>query len=172
MQQSVIQGDQDKILQHEDEVDTGAKVVSVQMLKSVVEGDKEKILLRGVQGDGKRMSGDGLDGVQCVQGQRKGSVLKGCDQDHCGVQGVQCHVLNKVIQISDLDYMWRSMIDHDDEVKGDQIEMHESIQGVNDKLKRSRYTFKITFCLKLDFNCLALTSTQTHTIIFVGGKCY
>ena len=67
MQQSVIQGDQDKILQHEDEVDTGAKVVSVQILKSVVEGDKEKVLLRGVQGDGKRMSGDGLDGVQCVQ---------------------------------------------------------------------------------------------------------
>ena len=52
MQQSVIQGDQDKILQHEDEVDTGAKVVSVQMLKSVVEGDKENILLRGLQGDG------------------------------------------------------------------------------------------------------------------------
>ena len=70
MQQSVIQGDQDKI-QHEDEVDTGAKVVSVQMLKSVVEGDKEKTLLRGVQGDGKRMSGDVLDGVQCVQGQMK-----------------------------------------------------------------------------------------------------
>ena len=102
----------------------GAKVVSVQMPKSVVEGDKEKILLRGVQGDGKRMSEDGLDGVQCVQGQRKASVLKGCDQDHCGEQGVQCHELNKVIQISDLDYMLRSMIDHDDEVKGDQIEMH------------------------------------------------
>ena len=65
------------------------------------------------------MSGDGLDGVQCVQGQMKGIVLKCCDQDHCGVQGVQCHVLNKVIRISDLDYMWRSMIEHDDEVQGD-----------------------------------------------------
>ena len=127
MQQSVIQGDQDKILQHEDEVDTEAKVVSVQMLKTVLEGDEEKVLLQGVQGASKRMSRHERDGVQCVQGQRKGSVLKGCDQDHCGVQGVQCHVLNKVIQISDLDYMLRSMIDHDDEVKGDQIEMHESI---------------------------------------------
>ena len=91
------------------------------------------MLNRGVQGDGKSMSGDGLDGVQCVQGQMKGSVLKGSDQDHCGVQGVQCHVLNKVIQISDLDYMWRSMIEHDHEVHGDQIEMYESIQAVNDK---------------------------------------
>ena len=77
------------------------------------------------------MSGDGLDGVQCVQGQMKGSVLKCCDQDHCGVQGVQCHVLNKVIQMSELDYMWRSMIKHDDEVQGDQIELHESIRGVH-----------------------------------------
>ena len=118
------------------------------------------------------MSGYGIDRVWCVQGQMKGSVLKCCDQDHCGVQGVQCHVLNKVIQISDLDYMLRSMIDHDDEVKGDQIEMHESIQGVNDKLKRYHYTFNITVFLKLDFNCLSLTSSQTHTIIFVGGKCY
>ena len=76
MQQSVIQGDQDKILQHEDEVDTEAKVVSVQMLKTVLEGDEEKVLLQGVQGASKRMSRHERDGVQCVQGQRKGSVVK------------------------------------------------------------------------------------------------
>ena len=73
MQQSIIQGDQDKILQHEDEVDTGAQGVSVQMPQSVVQGHNEKILHWGVQGDGKSMSGDGLDGVHCVQGQMKGS---------------------------------------------------------------------------------------------------
>ena len=47
MEQSVIQGDQYKILQHEDEVDTGAQSVSVQMPQSVVQGDSEKILHRG-----------------------------------------------------------------------------------------------------------------------------
>ena len=45
------------------------------------------------------MSGDRLDGVQYVQGQLKGSLLKGSDQDHGGVQGVQCHVLINVMQI-------------------------------------------------------------------------
>ena len=51
------------------------------------------------------MSGDGLDGVQCVQGQMKLSVLNGSDQDQGGVQGVhvQCHVLNNVMQKSDHD---------------------------------------------------------------------
>ena len=47
MQQSVIQGDQDKILQHEDEVDSGAQGVSVQMPQSVVQGDNDKISRRG-----------------------------------------------------------------------------------------------------------------------------
>ena len=69
------------------------------------------------------MSGDGLDGEQCVQGQMKQSVLTGSDQDHGGVEDVECHMLNKVMQISDLDHM----IEHDDEVQGDQIEMHEII---------------------------------------------
>ena len=54
-QQSVIQRDQDTIIQHEDEG------VSVQMPPSVV----------GVQVDGRSISGDGLGGVQCVQGQMK-----------------------------------------------------------------------------------------------------
>ena len=44
MQQSIIQGDQDKILQHEDEVDTGVQGVHVQMPQSVVQGDNDKIL--------------------------------------------------------------------------------------------------------------------------------
>ena len=56
------------------------------------------------------MSGVGLDGVQCVQGQKNQSVFKGSDQD----QGVQCHMLNNVMQISDHDHMWRSMIELDD----------------------------------------------------------
>ena len=46
-QQSVIQGDQDKIIQHEDEVDTGAQGVSVQMPQSVAQGDDDKILHLG-----------------------------------------------------------------------------------------------------------------------------
>ena len=69
MQQSVIQGDQDKILQHEDKVDTGAQGVSVQMPQSVVQGDSDKILQWGVQGDGRSISGyemNRLDGVPCV----------------------------------------------------------------------------------------------------------
>ena len=70
MQQSVIQVDQDKKLQNEYEVGTGAQGVSVQMPQRVVQGD-ENILHRGVQGDGKSMSGDGLDWVQFVQGQMK-----------------------------------------------------------------------------------------------------
>ena len=71
MQQSVIHGDQDKILQHEDEVNTGAHAFSVQMPPSVVQGDNDKILHQGVQADGKSRSGDGLDGLHCVQGQMK-----------------------------------------------------------------------------------------------------
>ena len=59
------------------------------MSQSVVQGHNEKILHKGVQGGGKSMSGDRLDGVQYVQGQLKGSLLKGSDQDHCGVEGVQ-----------------------------------------------------------------------------------
>ena len=54
-------------------------------------------------------------------------MLKGSDQDHGGVQGVQCPVLNNMMQISDHDQKWRIMIEHDDEVQWDQIEMHESI---------------------------------------------
>ena len=61
------------------------------------------------------MSREGLEGVQCVQVQMKRSVLKGGDQDQGGVQGVQCHVLNNVMQISDND-MLRSMMEHDGEV--------------------------------------------------------
>ena len=53
-------------------------------------------------------------------------MLKGSDQDQGGVQGVQCPGLNNVMQISDYD-MLRSMMEHDDEVQGDQIKMHESI---------------------------------------------
>ena len=67
MQQSVIQGDQDKIIQHEDEVDTGVQGVSVQVPQSVAQVDKNNILHQGIQGDGKSMSGYGLDGVQCEQ---------------------------------------------------------------------------------------------------------
>ena len=40
-------------------------------------------------------------------------------------------MMNNTMQISDHDHMWRSMIEHDDEVQGDQIEMHESIQHVH-----------------------------------------
>ena len=43
----------------------------------------------GLQGDGNSMSENGLDGVQCVQGQMKRSVLKGSDQDQGGVKGVK-----------------------------------------------------------------------------------
>ena len=75
------------------------------MQQSVLQVGNDKILHRGVQGDGKSMSGDGLDGVQCVLGQMKGSVLKGSDKDQGGVQGVQCHVLNNVMQISDNDHI-------------------------------------------------------------------
>ena len=71
------------------------------MPQSVVQVDNDKILHRGVQGDGKSMSGNGLDGVQCVLGQMKGS-----DQEQGGVQGVQCHVLNNVMQISDHDHIY------------------------------------------------------------------
>ena len=67
MQQSVIQVDQDKKLQYEDEVGTRAQGVRVQMPQSVLQGDNDKILHQGVQGDGKSMSWDGLDGVKCVQ---------------------------------------------------------------------------------------------------------
>ena len=67
-QQSVIQGDQDKIIQHEDEVDTGVQGVSVQVPQSVAQVDKNNILHQGIQGDGKSMSGDGLEGVQCEHG--------------------------------------------------------------------------------------------------------
>ena len=56
MQQSIIQGDQDKRLKNEDEVDTGAQGVSVQMPQSVLQGENDKIFLRGVEGDGKSMS--------------------------------------------------------------------------------------------------------------------
>ena len=73
------------------------------------------------------MSGVGLDGVQCVQGQKNLSVFKGSDQD----QGVQCHMLNNVMQISDHDHMWRSMIELDDEIQGVQIEMYMNIRGVH-----------------------------------------
>ena len=49
-----MQGEQDKILQHEDEVDTEAQGVSVHIPQSVVQGDNDiKILHWGVQGDGK-----------------------------------------------------------------------------------------------------------------------
>ena len=44
MPQSVIHGDQDKILEHEDDADTGAQGVSVQMPQIVVQGDSDKIL--------------------------------------------------------------------------------------------------------------------------------
>ena len=37
-------------------------------------------------------------------------------------------MLNKVKQISHLDHMWRSMIEHDAGVQGDPIEMLESIK--------------------------------------------
>ena len=47
-----------------------------------VQGHDEKILHWGVQGGGKSLSGYGLDGVHFVQGQMKGSLLKGSDQDH------------------------------------------------------------------------------------------
>ena len=62
-QQSVIQGDQDKIIQHEYEVYTGPQGVSVKMPQSAVQGDNDKILHRGVQGDGKSLNGGGLDTV-------------------------------------------------------------------------------------------------------------
>ena len=44
MQLSVIQGDQDKILQHEDEVGTRAQGVLVQTPQSTVQGDYDEIL--------------------------------------------------------------------------------------------------------------------------------
>ena len=76
-QQNVIQGDQDKIIQHEYEVYTGPQGVSVKMPQSVIQGDNYKILHWGVQGDGKSMNGDGLDALQWVQCQMKQSLLKG-----------------------------------------------------------------------------------------------
>ena len=97
------------------------------MPQSVVQSDNDKIFHRGVQGDGKSISGDGLDGVQCVQVPMKQNVLKGSDQD----QGVQCYVLNNVMQMIDYDHMWRSMIEHDAEIQGDQIEMYTSIRSVH-----------------------------------------
>ena len=74
-----------------------------------------------------------MDGVQCVQGQMKQSVFKCIEQDQGGVQGVKCHVLNNVIQIRDHDHLWRSMIENDNEIQGDQKKMYTSIQGVHGK---------------------------------------
>ena len=80
----MIHGDQDNILQHNDEANTRAQDVSVQMPQIVAQGDTASA------------SGDGLDGVQGVQGQMKQSVLKGSVQDQGGVQCVQSYVLNNL----------------------------------------------------------------------------
>ena len=60
-----VQGENDWDAEGVDDIEVQG--VSAQMQQSVVQGDNDKIL----QGDGKSMSGDGLDWVQCVQGQHE-----------------------------------------------------------------------------------------------------
>ena len=45
-------------------------------------------------------------------------------------------MMNNLMQISDLDCMWRSMIENYYEEQGDQIEVHESIQLIHGAITR------------------------------------
>ena len=86
MQQSVIQGDQDKILQHEDEVYTGTQGVSVQMPQSVVQGDNDKILHENVQGVHNGEQWHRISKATGVQRVAAGGFDEEVQGDHNGLQ--------------------------------------------------------------------------------------